>query len=197
MSPEKKITPRLFDAVQLVFDLFGHDARKSSEVPVLSHLLAVCSMVQFDGGDEDEAIAALLHDTLEDKPEFITRDDIKKRFGERVLKIIEISTDTPADYQGGVKPPWRDRKTSYLNQIRSTPPELLRITIADKIDNARAIIAEYQRVGDRIWSKFNAGKPDQVWYYNQSVQAYEEAGYTGPLLEELQRLVTVLNIITA
>jgi len=154
-------------------------------------------MVQFDGGDEDEAIAALLHDTLEDKPEFITRDDIKKRFGERVLKIIEISTDTPADYQGGVKPPWRDRKTSYLNQIRSTPPELLRITIADKIDNARAIIAEYQRVGDRIWSKFNAGKPDQVWYYNQSVQAYEEAGYTGPLLEELQRLVTVLNIITA
>jgi len=197
MSPDKKITPRLFDAVQLVFDLFGHDARKSSEVPVLSHLLAVCSMVQFDGGDEDEAIAALLHDTLEDKPEFITRDDIKKRFGERVLKIIEISTDTPADYQGGVKPPWRDRKTSYLNQIRSTPPELLRITIADKIDNARAIIAEYQRVGDRIWSKFNAGKPDQVWYYNQSVQAYEEAGYTGPLLEELQRLVTVLNIITA
>jgi len=197
MSPDKKITPRLFDAVQLVFDLFGHDARKSSEVPVLSHLFAVCSMVQFDGGDEDEAVAALLHDTLEDKPEFITRDDIKQRFGERVLKIIEISTDTPPDYKGGVKPPWRDRKTSYLNHARRTPPELLRITIADKIDNARAILAEYQRVGDQIWSKFNAGKQDQIWYYNQSVQAYDEAGCSGPLLEELRRLVNMLNKLTA
>lgn len=197
MSPDKKITPRLFEAVQLAFDLFGRDARKSSDVPVLSHLLAVCSIVQFDGGDEDEAIAALLHDTLEDKPEFITRDDLRKRFGDRVVKIIEISTDTPDDYMGGVKPPWRERKTAYLDHARQTPPELLRVTIADKIDNARAILSEYQRVGDRIWEKFNAGKEDQVWYYNQSVHAYDEAGCSGPLMEELRRLVNSLNKLAA
>ena len=113
-----QITPRLYHALELAFKLHGHDLRKKSTVPYIAHLLAVCAIVQLDGGSEDEAIAALLHDALEDKPEEITRDDINDSFGEDVLKLIEISTDTPPDYTGGQKPPWKERKKAYLEHIR-------------------------------------------------------------------------------
>ena len=189
------ITPRLYEALQLTIDLFGHDARKSSPVPALSHLLSVCAMVQFDGGDEDEAIAALLHDTLEDKPQFITREEIQKRFGARVLEIIEVSTDTPQDYQGGPKPPWRERKQGYLDHVRKTDPALLRVTIADKVDNVRAILADHQRIGGELWQRFNAGQADQAWNYQEAVKAYEQAGFQSPLLKELKRFVTELSAL--
>lgn len=192
-EPSNSISPRLYDALKLTFDLFGHDARKSTQVPVMSHLLSVCAMVQFDGGSEDEAIAALLHDTLEDKADQITREEIDRRFGARVLEIIEISTDTPRDYRGGPKPPWRDRKQAYLDNARSADPALLRVTIADKIDNSRSILASHQTMGSKVWQRFNAGQADQVWYYQEAVRAYEEAGFQGPLLDELRRLVELFG----
>jgi len=187
-----KITPDLYKAFKLAFKLHGHDARKESNVPYIAHLLAVCALVQLDGGGEDEAIAALLHDTLEDKPEEINREEIIIRFGEKVLKIIEVSTDTPPDFAGGKKPPWKERKEAYLKHIRLTDPSLLRVTIADKIDNARAILADHQRLGDKVWERFNAGKEDQLWYYKSCVEAFNATGYSGPLLEELRRLVDQL-----
>lgn len=155
----------------------------------MAHLLSVCAMVQQDGGDEDEAIAALLHDALEDKPEETNRSEIAELFGPRVLTIIESSTDTPSDYTGGEKPPWRQRKEGYLAHVRSEDPGLLRVTIADKVDNARSMLADHQRLGDELWKRFNAGKKDQYWYYSSCIAAYESAGYKGPLLEELRRLV--------
>jgi (p)ppGpp synthase/HD superfamily hydrolase len=192
-NKEDKVTPRLHKALALAFKLNGHDARKKSTVPYLAHLLAVCALVQHDGGSEDEAIASLLHDTLEDKPEEINREEIRQYFGEYVLKIIEVSTDTPKDYAGGQKPPWKERKEAYLEHIRQTDPSLLRITIADKIDNARAILADLQRLGDQVWEKFNAGKEDQLWYYRSCVDAYDLSGYSGPMLEELRSLVDKLT----
>ena len=195
--PEKSfyLTSRLYEAVRLTVDLFGRDARKSSLVPALSHLFSVCALVQLDGGDEDEAIAALLHDTLEDKPQLITRKQIQKRFGARVLEIIEVSTDTPQDYQGGPKPPWRDRKQAYLDHARKTDPTLLRVTVADKVDNLRAILADHQRIGVELWQRFNAGQTDQVWYYQEAVKAYEQAGFQSPLLTELTRMVAELSTL--
>lgn len=195
--PEKSyyLTSRLYEAAQLTFDLFGRDARKSSVVPALSHLFSVCALVQLDGGDEDEAIAALLHDTLEDKPQYITREEIQKRFGARVLEIIEVSTDTPQDYHGGPKPPWRERKQSYLNHAATTHPSLLRVTIADKVDNLRAILADHQRIGGELWQRFNAGQSDQVWNYQEAVKAYDQAGFQSPLLNELKRLVAELSAL--
>lgn len=190
-----QITPRLYEAMQLAFELFGRDARKSSSVPVMVHLLSVCGVVQFDGGGEDEAIAALLHDTLEDKPREISRDELEDRFGSKVLEIIEISTDTPPDYHGGPKPPWQSRKSGYLDHIRKANPSLLRVTIADKIDNCRAILADHHRMGGAVWKKFNAGRADQIWYYQESVSAYEQTGYQGPLLEELRRLVGLMSVL--
>jgi (p)ppGpp synthase/HD superfamily hydrolase len=188
-----QITPRLYQAIELAFKLHGHDLRKQSTVPYIAHLLAVCAIVQLDGGNEDEAIAALLHDALEDKPEEINREDIKNSFGQDVLKLIEISTDTPPDYTGGQKPPWKERKEAYLKHIRLTPPSLLRVTIADKIDNARAILADYQRLGDEVWRRFNAGEKAQLWYYRECIKAFDATGYSGPLLEELRRLVDQLK----
>jgi len=190
-SPQ--ISQRLYQALEFTFKLHGQDARKASDVPYLAHLLSVCAMVQQDGGDEDEAIAALLHDALEDKPEETNRQEIRERFGERVVTIIDASIDVPLDYKGGAKPPWRQRKEAYLVHVRSADPRLLRITIADKVDNARAILADYQRLGDRLWERFNAGKKEQLWYYKSCVNAYESAGCQGPLLEELRRLVNQIR----
>ena len=189
-----QITERLYQALQFTFKLHGRDARKASSVPYMAHLLAVCALTQQDGGDEDEAIAALLHDALEDKPDETSREEIGQLFGEKVLKIVELSTDTPAEYRGGVKPRWRERKEYYLAHIRTSNPELLRVTLADKVDNARAIYSDYQRLGEDLWKRFNAGREDQIWYYESAVDAFKTAGVHGPLLEELERLVSQIRV---
>jgi (p)ppGpp synthase/HD superfamily hydrolase len=190
----EEISPRLYQALEFAFKLHGHDARKQSTLPYLAHLLSVCALVQQDGGDEDEAIAALLHDTLEDKPQQTNRQEILSLFGANVLVIIEIATDTPPDYIGGSKPPWRQRKENYLAHIRNSNPAMLRVTIADKIDNARAILADYRLLGDSLWQRFNAGKDDQFWYYQSAIATFEAAGVRGPLLDELKRVVSLILV---
>lgn len=188
-----KISARLHKAIELAFELHGWDSRKQSPVPYLAHLLSVCAMVQMDGGDEEEAIAALLHDALEDKADLIDGAEISRRFGERVLGIVRVSSDIPEDYKGGPKPPWKERKAAYHEHIRHTDKSLLRVTIADKVDNARAILADHQRIGEELWEHFNAGKEDQLWNYQESLQAYDSTGFSSPLLEELRRLVQELQ----
>jgi len=188
-----QISPRLSEAVDYAVRLHGRDARKGSPVPVLAHLLGVCALVQGDGGDEDEAIAALLHDALEDKPGQTSSGEIAARFGPRVLRLVQAATDTPPDYAGGAKPPWRERKQRYLEHIRRTPAELLRVTVADKLDNVRSVLADYRRLGESVWTRFNAGKKDQLWYYRSASEAYGAAGFSGPLLDELTRLVAELE----
>lgn len=159
----------------------------------MAHLLAVCALVQEDGGSEDEAVAALLHDALEDRPDQITRLDIERRFGPRVLLLIDVSTDTPPGYRGGPKPPWRQRKEAYLAHARAADPSLLRVTIADKIDNIRPMLVDHRRLGEALWARFHAGKADQLWYYQACLNAYETAGCKGPLMDELRSLVRELT----
>jgi (p)ppGpp synthase/HD superfamily hydrolase len=143
----------------------------------------------YDGGSEDEAIAALLHDALEDAPENISPEAIREHFGNKVLNIIRISTDTAEDFAGGQKEPWRVRKERYIEDITKTDPSLLRVTVADKVDNARAILRDLERVGDKVWERFNAGKRDQQWYYESTLKAYKTVGFQGCLLDELEKLV--------
>ena len=187
------LSDRMYSALQLAFPLHGRDSRKSSQVPMIAHMFSVCALVLQDGGTEDEGIAALLHDALEDKPEQINRKEIENRFGKKVLEIVEVSTDTPKDYHGGPKPPWRTRKEAYLEHIRQTDPGLLRVTVADKIDNARAILADYHHIGSKVWDKFNAPQADQLWYYNAAMEAYQSVGFSGFLLDELRSLVEQMN----
>jgi (p)ppGpp synthase/HD superfamily hydrolase len=106
---------------------------------------------------------------------------------------VEACTDTPVDYKGGAKPPWRDRKTAYLAHIKSGDPRARRVALADKLDNARAILADHRQVGDQLWSRFNSGKEDQLWFYRSVASAFREAGAVGFLIDELEDVVTQLE----
>ena len=191
-----RLTQRLHEALELAIRLHGKDSRKASPVPALAHLFGVCALVQLDGGDEDEAIAALLHDSLEDKPGEISAGEIERRFGARVAALVQAATDTPPGFQGGRKPPWRERKEGYLARVRAADPRDLRVLVADKVDNLRSILADFARLGEPFWSRFNAGKQEQVWYYRSALAAYREAGFRGPLVDELERLVGELVAAT-
>lgn len=188
-------TPRFLDALSLAVRLHGADLRKGTSVPYVAHLLGVCALVLLDGGAEDEAIAALLHDALEDHATEISREDIAKRFGAEVLAIVEACTDTPIDYQGGSKPDWRKRKTAYLEHLRKARPEKLRVALADKLDNVRSILADYRHIGDTLWTRFNAGKQDQLWFFRSLVDVFRQAGAKGFLMDELERSVAEVERI--
>ena len=125
-------------------------------------MLSVCALVLEDGGDEDEAIAALLHDTLEDCPEQVTASDLARRFGPRVRDLVVQCTDTPPDYTGGPKAPWPVRKAAYVKQIRAEKYPLCRIASADKLHNTRAIVLDQRRCGDKVWERFNATRDDEL-----------------------------------
>jgi len=184
---------RFADALRYAHEIHRNDTRKGSSVPYLSHLLAVCALVLEDGGDEDEAIAALLHDTIEDHPDEVTREELAAHFGRRVAEIVVACTDTPADYRGGPKPPWRQRKEAYVARIREKRYPACRVSLADKLHNLRTTAMDYRRHGDTIWAKFNAGKRDQLWYHRALVDAFREAHAPAHLVAELDALVSELE----
>ena len=186
------LTDRFKEAFLYCLQLHGDDTRKGKPVPYIAHLMSVCALVLEHGGSEDEAIAALLHDALEDHPDTASRPDIRARFGVDVLHFVESCTDTPSDYQGGEKPPWRSRKQRLLDHIAKASPGLLRIALADKLHNARSLLADYRQQEDTLWERFNAGKADQLWFYQSLVRTFRDAGATGYLIEELERVVTEL-----
>jgi (p)ppGpp synthase/HD superfamily hydrolase len=188
---------RFQEALQFAIAVHARQNRKGTRIPYAAHLLAVCALVLSDGGDEDEAIAALLHDALEDHPKTVSPDEIDRRFGPRVLRLVQACTDTPPDYTGGAKPPWGDRKRAYLRHIRQAGPQGTRVALADKVDNARAIVTDYRELGDALWSRFSSGKDEQLWYYRELVEAFQEAGARGRMLDELRRLVDELERLVA
>ncbi len=188
---------RFEQALHLALRVHGHDLRKQSRVPYMAHLLGVCALVVGDGGGEDEAIAALLHDTLEDHPLEVSRAQLEETFGPRVRHLVEICTDTPVDYTGGPRPEWYGRKAAYLDHLRVTPPADLRVPLADKLDNARSILADYRQVGEPLWPHFTVGKEGQLWFYRQAVAAFQQAEMSSRLLEEFARVVDEMERITA
>lgn len=189
-------TPRFLDALSYAMQLHGADIRKGTSIPYVAHLLSVCSLVLVDGGGEDEAIAALLHDALEDHPEATSRQTIAGRFGQGVLAIVEGCTDTPPDYKGGPKPPWKERKRGYLEHLKEAGPEERRVSLADKLDNARSTLADYRSQGDLVWSRFNAGKEDQLWLYRSLRETFRAAGAAGFLFEEFESAVLEMERLT-
>ncbi|MBI2902103.1 MAG: HD domain-containing protein [Candidatus Methylomirabilis oxyfera] len=187
------VTPRFIDALSYAVQLHGVDVRKGTSVPYIAYLLGVCALVLVDGGTEDEGIGALLHDALEDHPTETSRKVIGERFGDEVLAIVQACTDTPYDYKGGPKPPWRQRKIAYLQHLGVTGPKERRVALADKLDNARSILADYRQEGELLWSRFNAGKEDQLWLFRSLSQVFRAAGATGFLVEEFDRTVSELE----
>jgi (p)ppGpp synthase/HD superfamily hydrolase len=150
--------------------------------------LSVTALVLEDGGAEDEAIAALLHDAVEDQGGKATREEIRRRFGEKVARIVDGCTDTDEI----PKPPWRERKQNYIEHIRNATPEVRRVSLADKLHNARTILRDFRRYGNDVWDRFTGGKEGTLWYYRAMLNAYRE-GDGSYLLEELERVVSELE----
>jgi (p)ppGpp synthase/HD superfamily hydrolase len=140
------------------------------------------------GGDEDEAIAALLHDAVEDQGGMATLAEIRTRYGERVAEIVAGCSDsfeTP-------KPAWRPRKEAYIAHLETEPVGTLRVSLADKINNARDISISYRQVGDEVWSRFKGGKEGTLWYYRRLVEEYRRLT-PGVWTEELARIIADLD----
>lgn len=178
------LTPRFDEAVRYAREVHAGQDRKRTGVPYISHLLGVSSIVLDDGGSEDEAIAALLHDAAEDHGGRVRLEDIRSRFGDAVAKIVEDCTDswdTP-------KPPWAERKRAYAEHARSLTASSLRVSVADKVHNTYAILRDLRNQGEKVWERFSAAPDDVLFYYQSLVRSYREAG-GGKLVNELERIV--------
>lgn len=178
--------------------LHGEQRRKGSNVPYISHLLAVAAMVIEHGADEDEAIAALLHDAIEDQGGPEARDAIRRRFGARVVSIVDGCSDTDR----WPKPPWRERKEAYLARIGGDSPSIRLVSIADKLHNVRCTLRDYRAHGDAVWERFRGGRDGTLWYFRALVVAFRQTAAAGdarerPLLEDLDRAVTRLESLVA
>ncbi len=183
---------RFADAVAYAARLHRDQARKATDVPYLSHPLAVASLVLEDGGDEDEAIAALLHDALEDQAERTSPEEIRRRFGATVARIVLGCSETT----GGPRPPWPQRKRTSLEHLATAEPDVVRVSLADKLHNARAVVGDYRRLGEALWDRFNADREAQLWYY-RSLAAVFAGRSDSPMADELGRLVAELEDLVA
>ena len=182
--------PRFDDALVYASQLHAAQVRKQTAVPYVSHLLAVCGLVLEDGGDEDEAIAALLHDAVEDQGGAPRLAEIRARFGPRVAEIVDGCSDTDQV----PKPPWRLRKEAYVAHLAdpATSESVLRVSAADKLHNARSVLAERRVLGDVVWDRFNAGRDEQLWYYRAVVEVLRTR-FPGRLTDELADVVQRLG----
>lgn len=177
-------------AVALARVLHASQARKGTEIPYLAHLLAVASLVLDDGGTEDEAIAAILHDAVEDQGGKATLRRIDQLFGANVARIVENCSDTDVE----PKPPWAERKQAYIERLADVDTATLRVSLADKLHNARAILFDLRTLGDQLWDRFNATKEQTLWYYGALADAFE-IRYPGPMAAELRRTVDEIHRI--
>ena len=178
------LSNRLDEAFAYARSVHQQQTRKGTDTPYIGHLMGVASIVLDDGGSEDEAIAALLHDAAEDHGGRERLEDIRRRFGDAVARIVEDCTDswdTP-------KPPWAERKRAYIGHARSLPASSLRVAAADKVHNSYAILRDLRNVGEKVWERFNAPADDVMAYYEGLVRAFREAG-GGRLVDELDRIV--------
>ncbi len=162
--------------------------RKGTGIPYISHPMAVAGLVLENGGGQDEAIAALLHDAAEDCGGEEALAEIRQRFGPEVALIVDGCTDTYED----PKPPWKPRKLAYLERLSKAPASVRLVAAADKLHNARCVLADYRTTGEELWKRFNAPKEEVLWYHRAVTETLRKAG-TSPLIEELDRVVTELE----
>ena len=163
------LTPRFVDALTFAAELHNEQMRKGTTVPYVSHLMSVCPLVLEDGGNETEAIAALLHNAVEDQGGAATREKIRERFGNEVTVIVDGCTDAETI----PKPPWRERKERYIEHLRNAPPSVVRVSLADKLHNARSVLMDLRRYGAAVWDRFKGGKDGTMWYYRAVLDAVQ------------------------
>ena len=189
MTTQKpKLSTPFQAALVYATQLHANQVRKGGDIPYVSHLLSVAALVLEDGGDEEEAIAGLLHDAVEDSGSAEIREAILVQFGKRVASIVDACTESSTI----PKPPWRDRKLRYIEQMRQASPSVLRVSMADKLHNARSILADRDREGDAVWDKFKGGKAGTLWFYHSLLEVYRQGG-SSFLVSEIDRIVPQLE----
>ena len=179
------LTPRFTHALEWAHHLHFTQMRKGTEIPYISHLMAVSGLVLEHGGTEDQAIAGLLHDAAEDAGGKPTLERIRREFGDAVADIIADCTDAWTE----PKPPWRDRKETYIEMAAQKSVTSLLVSLADKTHNAEAIQNDYLTLGEELWSRFNGGADGTRWYYRSLTDVFGEK-LPGPLHKRLARAVT-------
>ncbi len=195
LSEAPSFGPRLSAALAFAVRIHAGQVRKGSSIPYISHLLAVASIALDYGANEDEAVAAFLHDAIEDAPEYLraagARLEIGDAFGADVLAIVEGCTD--ADTVS--KAPWLTRKERYIRHAATASPSVVLVAASDKLHNARTVLADFIDLGDALWSRFNkdAGKSGTIGYYRGVVSAFQQTGHHPRLIRDLDAAVKALE----
>lgn len=195
MSNATVLTDRFDRALLYATHVHGGQVRKGTSTPYVAHLLAVAATVLEYGGDEDLAIAALLHDSVEDQGGKARLEDVRNRFGDRVARIVEACSDSLADTaKGERKANWQERKEAYLAHLQKVDEDILRVSLADKVHNARAILRDLRKpdIGEKIWDRFSQPKDRTLWYYRSLAKTFREM-LPGQLSNELREIVEVLE----
>lgn len=193
MKPYTPFLTRRFDlALQVASGLHFEQPRKGTGIPYIAHLMAVCSLVLEAGGGEDLAIAALLHDAVEDQGGLSTLSTIRRLFGDRVANAVESCSDS-TEPDPMKKADWRGRKEAYLEHLRTASGDALLVAAADKLHNARAMLSDSRELGEKFWLRFKAPKKDQLWFLGAMADALRETMVSRVLVDELSRVVAELK----
>jgi len=187
-----KLGPRFERALIFATRKHSGQTRKGTAVPYVAHLLIVAGLVLEAGGDEDLAIAALLHDVVEDCGGAPMLRQIRGRFGERVAHIVDGCTDTDLN----LKPPWRQRKEDYLKRLRTADADVRLVSAADKLHNARSVLADYREIGEAVWERFQGKRDGTLWYYRALLDEFRRRK-TNPLINQLERVIVELEALDA
>jgi (p)ppGpp synthase/HD superfamily hydrolase len=183
-----RLGPRFLRAFQFAAEKHTGQTRKASSIPYIAHLMGVASLVLEFGGDEDLAIAALLHDVVEDCGGAPMLKEVRRKFESRVAQIVAGCTDSDTE----PKPPWRERKETYIAHLRGADAETRLVSAADKLNNVRSILSGYREVGESIWDRFNGGREGTLWYYRALLEEFLR-GKPSRLIMELELAVRELE----
>lgn len=189
---ERELGERFVHALGYAARAHEGQIRGKDGQPYVAHLLRVCGLVIQDGGSEDEAIAALLHDVVEDQGGLERLADVRERFGEVVAAIVDECTDS----YGDPRPPWRERKQAYLVELEDASRGALLVSLADKLDNVRTIVRACEIEGDAFWDRSDREPADLLWYYGELASEFARLR-PGPLCHDLGRAVSELEAITS
>lgn len=173
-------TGRIVEAFTLTWELHAAQKRKGSGVPYITHLMSVAAIVGEFGGDEDQFIAALLHDAVEDQGGLAVLDQVRETFGGRVADLVWGCSDAHED----PKPPWQERKENHIAEVADDGPDLKLIVAADKLHNARSIVTDLRHDGPCVWNRFSGGRDGTLWYYREMLKALR-TDWDHPILIEL------------
>lgn len=189
---------RFVKAVERACDWHDGQVRKGTGVPYVSHLLAVASLVLEAGGDEEQAIAAMLHDAVEDRPDLASPETIREEFGDRVADIVVECSDREHGVEGTADN-WRARKEDYVRSLSSASRDALLVSCADKLHNARSLLRDLVQEKEAVWDRFNQTDPaEQLWYYRALAEVFaERIRKPAWLPEELHRTVEEIAALTA